>query len=221
MQAQYVPSLHLFRTQFLHNINQVSKLQVDDENVTTAELFRSITTSGGLTYFSNSESVELIIDNCIFVNNTAEVDEREKDQPVLLTADGHGGAILVRLSRLTGARIEITNSLFDSNVAGVDGGGIFFSLSGNFSSSNILFRNNTFKNNIALESTGGAISYNIFSFSFNNSMLVESCRFINNSGSAGGAVSVSLYASSLTNVELRTVSHLEQKMKEQQSVSSH
>ncbi len=147
--------------------------------------------------------VKLSIDSCVFINNTAEVAERERDEPGLLTADGHGGALLIRLSNLSNARIEIVNSVFDGNTAGVDGGGIFFSLSDNFASSDIIIRNNTFRRNSALQSSGGAISYNIYSLTFNNSMFIENCLFTGNRGNAGGAVAVSLYDSSVANVELQ------------------
>ena len=198
-----MPSIRLFRTQFLHNINQRNVHRTDNENTTISVLFRSFTTAGGFTYFSRNESVEITIDECTFINNTAEFDETENDRPVLFKADGHGGAILVRLAQVIGAKIEITNSVFDSNFAGVDGAGIYFSLSENFSSSSITLYNNTFSNNVAFEATGGAISFNIFSISFNNSMLVENCRFFNNSGGAGGAVGVSLYDSSSASTDLQ------------------
>lgn len=202
MRFQFVPSIKLLRTNFLHNKNQVSGRQ-DNENTTISQLFRSMTTSGGLTYFSRNESVEIIIDECVFINNSAEADGSENDRPVLLKADGHGGGILIRLAQVNEARIQVTNSVFESNQAGVDGAGIYFSLSENFSSSIIYLYNNTFKHNVAVESTGGAISWNSFSLSFNNSLVLENCRFINNSGNAGGAVSLSLYNSSTSNAQLQ------------------
>jgi len=162
--------------------------------------------------------VELKIDSCIFVNNTAEVAPRERDEPGILTSDGHGGAILIRLSNLNNSRVEISNSIFDGNKAGVDGGAIFFSLYDNFSSSGIIMKNNTFRNNMAVDYTGGAVSYNIFSLTFNNSLMVEDCTFINNSGNGGGAVSVSLYASSSANPELQDrVTFLNCEFKENQA----
>ena len=203
LQAQFVRSLYLLRTNFFHNIEQADKNENNTQNTTIIDLLTSITTSGGLTFFSHGVNVELTIDSCVFVNNTAEVAPRELEEPGILTSDGHGGAMLIRLSRLNNSRIKIINSVFDGNKAGVDGGGIFFSLYDNFSSSEILIKNNTFKNNVAIDSTGGAISYNIYSLTFNNSMMVEDCTFINNSGNGGGAVSVSLYASSSTNPELQ------------------
>ena len=196
-----MPSIRLFRTQFLHNINQHNVHRRDNENTAISELFRIITTAGGFTYYSSNESVEITIDECTFINNTAEFDETENDRPVLFKANGHGGAILVRLAQVIEAKIEITNSVFYSNIAGVGGAGIYFSF--NFSSSSTKLYNNTFSNNVAYQATGGAISFNIFSISFNNSMLVENCRFFNNSGGAGGAVGVSQYDSSSASTDLQ------------------
>ena len=184
------------RTSFLNNKNQVSGRQ-DDKNTTISELFGSITTSGGFTYFSKNETVDINIDECVFINNSAEASNSSNDRPVLLKSDGHGGGVLIRLTKLSGAKIRVANSIFESNQGGVDGAAIYFSLS-DISSSVIQLYNNTFRNNTAIESTGGAISWNSFSQSANNSLVLEDCQFRNNNASAGGAVSLSVYDSTVS-----------------------
>lgn len=119
------------------------------------------------------------------------------NRPLLLKGNGHGGAMIIRLVRVSDANIQITNSLFDGNEAEVNGGGIYFSTYENFYSSNVYLYNNTFIHNRAYLSSGGAISWNAFSSSFNNSLVVNDCKFISNQGNAGGAVSIALYTTSL------------------------
>lgn len=196
LRLQFVPTVALIRTDFLFNHNQVPPPQ-DDENTTISRLFNSITTAGGFTYFSRNGSVSITIDQCRFVGNKANVNNPSDTRPDLFKANGHGGAVLIRLAGIANGVINITNSLFHSNEAEIDGGGVYFSLSDNFSSNSVYLYNNTFINNTVLKSSGGAISWTILSYSFDNSLVVENCEFINNSGNAGGAVALSLYGTSL------------------------
>ena len=200
LQLQFVGAVTLIRTDFILNRNEIQAPQ-DDENTTISELFTSITTAGGFTYFNQNATMSLIVDQCKFISNRANVNSPFDTRPLLLKVNGHGGAMIVRLSGITKGSISITNSLFDGNEAEVNGGGIYFALSEEFSSNTIRLYNNTFVNNRGVQSSGGAISWIIFSssISFNNSWVLEDCRFINNSGSAGGAVSLSLHGTSLDN----------------------
>lgn len=196
LRLQFVPTISLIRTDFIFNHNEILAPE-DDENTTVSRLFNSITTAGGFTYYSQNGSVFITIDQCQFIGNRANVNRASDTRPMLLKANGHGGAVVIRLAGIANGIINITNSLFDNNEAEVDGGGIYFFLSENVSSNSVFLYNNTFINNRVLTSSGGAISWIVFSYSFRNSLVVEDCKFINNSGSAGGAVGISLHGTSL------------------------
>lgn len=206
MRLQFVPTVALIRTEFFFNHNEIPTPR-DDENTTVSRLFNSITTAGGFTYFSQNASVSITVDRCSFVGNKANTNSPSDTRPELLKANGHGGAVLIRLAGITKGVINITNSLFHSNEAEIDGGGIFFSLSENFSSNSVYLYNNTFINNTVLKSSGGAISWVVFSYSFDNSLVVENCNFINNSGNAGGAVGLLLHGTSLDSFLLPDSAH--------------
>ena len=184
--------IRLTRTNFILNQNQIPA-PLDSKNTTITELFDSITTAGGFTYYNRNDSVDITIEDCKFINNSANVNDVSTSRPELLKANGHGGGVLIRLAQVTNSNIRITNSWFEGNEAEVDGGGIYFSFSENFSSNSIYLYNNTFVRNRVYESTGGAVSWNVFSFSFNNSFVVKDCIFAENCGTAGGAVGISLY----------------------------
>ena len=194
MQLQFVPTITLLRTNFMLNRNDYPSPQ-DDADITTSALFSSITTAGGFTYFNLNSTMSITIDQCMFTRNRANTNSPSDTRPLLLKVNGHGGAVVIRLSGMTNGSISIANSLFDSNEAEVNGGGIYFSLSNLFASNSIHLYNNTFVSNRVLLSSGGALSWIIFSssVSYNNLWRVEDCKFINNSASAGGAVSVSLH----------------------------
>lgn len=198
LRVQFVPTIALIRTDFIHNMNEVAAPE-DDENTTTSELFSSISTSGGFTYYSQNGSVSIIIDQCKFISNRGNLNRASNTRPLLLKANGHGGAVVIRLSSISNGTINITNSLFDDNEAEVDGGGIHFALSDQFSSNSVHLYNNSFVDNRALQSSGGAISWLMVSslIASDNSWVVEDCNFDNNTGSAGGAVSLSLLGTSL------------------------
>lgn len=198
--------MSLIRTNFINNRNEIIAPE-DEETTTVSELFNSITTSGGFTYYNLNGSVSITIDHCQFIGNRANVNRASDTRPMLLKANGHGGAVVIRLAGIDSGVIRVTNSLFDSNEAEVNGGGIYFSLSDGFSSNYVHLYNNKFTNNIALQSSGGAISWIVFSYSFNNSLIVEDCRFMNNGGNAGGAVSISLHGTSLDSFLLPDKAH--------------
>lgn len=200
LQLQFVPSITIVQTNFSHNRNSVPAEQ--DTNETTIEqLYDSITTAGAFTFFSRGLNESKInISNCYFYNNSANENDDTNTRPTLFKANGHGGAILIRLAQVKFADIHITDCMFIDNVAEVDGGAVYFSLSENFSSSFIQLSRNTFIGN-RVESSGGAVSLNSFSFSFNNTFLIEECVFEGNRANAGGAVSIALYDTSIDSIQ--------------------
>lgn len=192
MRVQFVPSITLENTSFVNNFNQ-APFETDTENTIISELYDSITTAGGFTYFSRNTSVYIEVDNCTFSNNSAGPNDINNTRPVLLKANGHGGALLIRLAQVQKANISITRSIFSDNEAEVDGGAVYFSLSQGFSESVIMIQNNTFSNNHADVSSGGAVSLNLFRNTYKNTFIVEDCLFDNNRANAGGGFGVALY----------------------------
>lgn len=168
---------------------------VPDTNSTNiTELYRTIITGGGITYYSNS-TVDLRIWNCNFTNNSANHNDPDNSRPVLLKTNGHGGAIIIRLAGSNNSNIDISDTRFDSNSAQVDGGAIYFSFSEQASSNSVVLKNINFTNNIVEQASGGAVSINSFSISYSTKVDVTDCDFINNTANAGGAFSAVLYDS--------------------------
>ena len=197
MQMQFSTGVELKNSVFVDNHNQA--VAVADGNETTVEaLLRTITTGGALALFSrDTEFIKITITNCTFRSNSGNRNDVNNSRPVLLKSNGHGGAVLIRFVNVQNSTVMIENCSFENNFAEVDGGAVFISLSENVSSSLIVFRNNSFINNTVETASGGAISLNSFSITFNNTINIEDCDFISNSGNAGGAVSVALYDSNL------------------------
>ena len=178
------------------NDNQlVAEPDVNETSI--EELYNTITTAGGFTFFSRGRPVRITIQNCSFIQNSANENDPNNTRPVLLKTNGHGGAILIRLADVQDSEISITDSTFVNNTAQVDGGALYISLSEDVSTNTILLANNNFTGNQVEQASGGAVSINSFSISFNNTIIVEHCNFTGNRGNAGGAFSVALYDSDL------------------------
>ena len=189
---------------FLGNDNkEVTPPDVESEETTVDELFRAITTSGAFTFFTrNMAYVDVTITNCQFRSNIGTSNDANNSRPVLLKAAGHGGAVLLRLANVQNSTFTIEDCVFEKNSAEVDGGAVFISISQEFSSNLIVFRNNRFVGNSVSTASGGAISLNSFNITFDNRVVIEDCDFISNSGNAGGAISVALYDSNLNSTNL-------------------
>lgn len=199
---QFSSGVALRNCLFLNNEND--NIAKPDVNETTIdELFRAITTGGVFTFFArNAKFIEVSITNCTFRSNSGNRNNVNNSRPVLLKSNGHGGAVLFRLANIQNSTFRIEGCVFESNRAEVDGGAVFISISREFSSNRISFRDNTFVNNLVETASGGAISINSFNYTFDNTINIENCNFINNSGNAGGAVSVALYDSNINSTEL-------------------
>ena len=183
------------------NVNQ-RQAEPDVNETSIEDLYNSIPTGGGFTFFGRGEQTDILIQNCTFSANAANKNDPNNSRPVLLKANGHGGAILIRLAGVNDSQILVTNCTFEDNTAQVDGAGIYVSLSESLSSNTIIFRNNSFHNNRVEMASGGAVSVNSFNFTYNNTVIVENCNFTGNHGNAGGAFSVALYDSNLQSTQL-------------------
>ena len=164
----------------------------DSKNTTIQEALNSITTSGGFTYFSNDTQVSIIIEECRFINNTGNSNENSTRLQVL-SANGRGGGIVVRMADVVEAYINISGSLFEGNKVEIQGGAIHFSFTGTISTSKVHLLNNTFRRNTAQMGNGGAVSWNLIRSSFNNSYTIEDCNFTDNFARSSGAVSFNTY----------------------------
>lgn len=194
---QFSTGVELKNSVFVDNHNQ-ARAEPDGNETTVEVLLRTITTGGVFTFFNrDTDFVDITITNCTFHSNSGNRNEPNNSRPVLLKSNGHGGAVLVRLANVQNSTVIIEDCWFQNNLAEVDGGAVFISLSEEVSSNLIVFRNNSFVNNTVETASGGAISINSFNITFNNTVTIEDCEFINNTGNAGGAVSVALYDSNL------------------------
>lgn len=204
MQMQFTAGVELRNSVFVNNDN-LEEIPPDNEaeETTVDDLFRAITKAGAFTFFHrNAVSIDVTIFNCTFRSNIGTSNDPNNSRPVLLKAGGHGGAVLLRLANIQDSTFTIENSEFENNVAEVDGGAVFISISQQFSSNQIVFRNNRFISNRVETASGGAISLNSFSITYNNMVRIEDCDFVNNSGNAGGAISVALYDSDLDSTNM-------------------
>ena len=193
MQLRFSTDVLLENTIFQNNRN-LFPATADTNRTNITELYRAIITGGGITYYSN-DTAELEIIDCTFINNSANVNDANNSRPVLLKTNGHGGAIIFRLSGSNNSRIVIRNTTFASNYAQVDGGAIYFSFSDEATNNLVILEGINFTNNTVDQASGGAVSINSFSISYSTQVVVNNCRFISNSGNAGGAFSAVLYDS--------------------------
>lgn len=201
MWSQFVGSITLLRTHFIHNENQLPA-ETDSDSTTIESLFLTVTTSGAFTFYSRGvKGVTIVIENCTFYNNSAGRNNLNNTRPVLLKAHGHGGGVLIRLADIQDTNIRISNSHFENNFAEIDGGALYFSFSENFSSSSLSISDCQFTNNTVLESSGGAISLNSYTGTFNNSILIRDSEFENNKADSGGAIGIALYDTTIYGID--------------------
>ena len=200
LQVRFSTGLSVIHSTFENNINKQTPPQ-SDLDIEIDELYNTVQTSGGITLFSQTDPTDMLIQNCRFINNQASRNAPNNTRPVLLKQNGHGGALLVRLSGTVGGKITIVDSHFESNFAEVDGGAIYISISDRASTNQFIFSNITFSDNRIEDASGGAVSLNSFNFTHNNSFHLSDCVFRSNRGSAGGAFSVALYDSDLLSTE--------------------
>lgn len=196
LQIRFSTRISLLNCVFQDNQN-LMRVQEDTSDTTLTDIYDIITTSGGLTVFTRGVPIDITIRGCNFSSNTANINPVNNTRPVLLKANGHGGAILLRLAEANDSIVRIEDCLFEDNHAEVDGGAVYMSLSEYSHGNTIRLSNNVFIRNHVEEASGGAVSINSFNFSSNNAMLVEGCNFSASYGDSGGAFSFALYNSNV------------------------
>ena len=147
---------------------------------------------GALTVFSNT-TLNLVIENCTFSNNKANDRAIDDRRPPLWQLDGHGGAMFIRLNGTNESSMVLRNSTFESNIADIQGGAIYVSVSSQAANSKFVVENCTFTNNSAETRAGGALAIVLFDATLNNTFVIRDSTFRGNSAVGGGAVAVIQY----------------------------
>ena len=147
---------------------------------------------GAVSIYSNA-TLHLVIENCTFSNNKASDRAIDDRRPPLLQLDGHGGAVFIRLNGTNESSVLFSNSTFESNIARIQGGAIYVSVSSQAANSNFVVEDCTFTNNSAETKAGGALAIVLFDATLNNTFVIRGSTFRGNSAVGGGAVAVIQY----------------------------
>ena len=150
-----------------------------------------------LSVYSNA-TLNLVIENCTFSDNKASDRAIDDRRPPLLQLDGHGGAVFIRLNGTNESSVLLRNSSFESNIARIQGGAIYVSVSSQAANSNFVVEDCTFTNNSAETRAGGALAIVLFNATLNNTFMIHGSTFRENSAVGGGAVAVIQYDIHLT-----------------------
>ncbi len=152
---------------------------------------------GAVSVYSNA-TLSLTIENCTFSDNKASDRAIDDRRPPLLQLNGHGGAVFIRLNGTNGSSVLIRNSSFESNIARIQGGAIYVSVSNQAANNNFVVEGCTFTNNSAETRAGGALAIVLFNATLNstfmnNTFMIRGSTFRENSAVGGGAVAVIQY----------------------------
>ena len=150
-----------------------------------------------LSVYSNA-TLNLVIENYTFSDNKASDRAIDDRRPPLLQLDGHGGAVFICLNGTNGSSVLFRNSSFESNIARIQGGAIYVSVSSQAANSNFVVEDCTFTNNSAETRAGGALAIVLFNATLNNTFMIHDSTFRENSAVGGGAVAVIQYDIHLT-----------------------
>lgn len=186
---------------FVNNHNQYPPFHRVKSNETTSadDLDYFGIPSGGISMYSK-KAISLEVNNCTFVNNSANNNTLHVQRPLWLKPGGHGGAIYLQLPDVNSSNVSIYNSSFISNFAEINGGAINLRLTrGNSNVFRISSCN--FTNNSASETSGGALAIELSGKCENNSFKVEGCTFKQNhvANSHGGALAIEIFGKSEKN----------------------
>ena len=191
------PVVQVSSTLFLNNIPQQLNLSItrnscffpQAENVSSFIDNRTI--SGGISLYMDIDqaSMQLLVQDCVFVNNAARNDTavaliRKSDR------NGHGGAINLRLLDSVNSTICIRNATFVNNSAEAQAGALAISLGGRASRNKIIVSESRFEENRCTirKCTGGAVSIGFFSETRYNALSFLDSNFTGNQAQSSGAV---------------------------------
>jgi len=153
----------------------------------------NVTSTGGISVFSENHTQSILILNCRFDNNYARNNTENNSVPSQLKRFGHGGGISLRLVNSSNGSVCVINSSFSNNTAEVGGGAISFTIADS-ENNNVTFSNVILNKNRCFidKCTGGAISIDLFAPAKQNRIRLFGCNFLNNSAAtgSGGAISI-------------------------------
>ena len=173
------------------NFMENTGMKVDD--LSLVDVFLHTYTSAAITILHSANSTQFVIDNCIFINNTAGINEvniNDSRTPAYKPI-GHGGAILMRFTYNShNSSVWVTNCLFKNNSAYHFGGAIYIPLSKGTENNTVVLSNNVFDSNKA-NTSGGAVEIDVTDNGGGNKLYVRDTNFTNNKAQfGGGAVDV-------------------------------
>ena len=176
------------KCRFEANINNATTnfCYINKSSIDLNELNILCAPGGALSVYS-SNTINLVIENCTFSDNKASDRAIDDRRPPLLQLDGHGGAINIRLN---GA---VRNNTFESNIARIQGGAIYVSMSHEAASNSLVVEDCSFTNNSAETRAGGALAVVLFNATLNNTFVIRGSTFRGNSAVGGGAAAVIVY----------------------------
>ena len=194
MEARESDNVVLRNCSFEANVNSATtnELRINESSF-DLDHHNVLSTAGGALSVYSSTTINLVIENCIFTNNIANDSTIDDRRPPLLQLDGRGGAVFIRLNGANESKILFRNSTFESNIARIQGGAIYVSMSGQAANSNFTVEGCTFTNNSAQTRAGGALAIVLFNTTLNNTFVIRGSTFRGNSAVGGGAVAVIQY----------------------------
>ena len=194
MEARESDNVVLRNCSFETNVNSATtnEHRINKSSIDAPDLNALSIPGGALTVYSNS-TINLVIENCVFNNNIASDRAIDDRRPPLPQLDGHGGAVFIRLNGANESRVLFRNSTFESNLARIQGGAIYVSMSSQAANSNFVVEDCTFTNNSAQTRAGGALAIVLFNTTLNNTFVIRGSTFRGNSAVGGGAVAVIQY----------------------------
>lgn len=185
--------LYVINSDFKDNVvgNVLNELCLTSSN---GLFFRdNVTSTGGVSVFSENHTQGILVLNCHFDNNIARNNTEDDSIPSQLKRFGRGGGLSVRLVNSSNGFVCVVNSSFNNNTVEVGGGAVSFTIAES-DNNNITFSDVTFDNNVCSieKCTGGAVKGELFSPVKQNRVIFFMCNFSNNSATSGsgGAISV-------------------------------
>ena len=179
---------------FEANINNstTNERHINKEFIDLNDLNVLFDSGGAVNVYSNS-TLNLVIENCTFSDSKASDVAIDDRRPPRLQLDGHGGAVFIRLNGTNESSVLFINSSFESNIAKIQGGAIYVSVSSQAANSKFIVEDCTFTNNSAETRAGGALAIVLFSATLNSTFVIRDSTFRGNSAVGGGAVAVIQY----------------------------
>ena len=160
------------------------------------------TSSGGISFYVEDWPTRFLIQDCVFLNNSARPDP-DVSLPRRSGSYGHGGALNIRLLNSSGSSVCIENSVFEFNYAEAHAGALAIAVAGESSLNAFYVRNATFERNRCVidNCTGGAVGIDLFAGTSFNKFEFTDSRFTRNKAQVSGAISLATLVSATPNAD--------------------